>query len=131
MELIPSIIRRADVKSSCLIERDCFAIAEARTTAIPEPHAAVTSDQRWSEWSDSNRHRKAWKACMPPLHHTRTIGSAYRYRTGPSTLATWDACLHTQAEQTSAARRRSDILQLSKTLLVSSWRQRQDSNPDP
>ena len=84
----------------------------------------------WSEWSDSNRHRKAWKACMPPLHHIRAIGSAYGIRTRPSTLATWNARLHTQAERTSAVHRRSDILQLSKTLLVSSWWAARDSNPN-
>ena len=33
----------------------------------------------------------AWKAEALPLDDTRTIGSAYRYRTGPSTMAPCDA----------------------------------------
>ena len=41
-----------------------------RTSAIPGPQAAVTSDQRWSEWRDSNPHLKAWKARR---HHYPTF----------------------------------------------------------
>jgi hypothetical protein len=44
----------------------------------------------WSEWRDSNPHLKAWKARRQPLPHIRS-GSAYGYRTRPSTLATWNA----------------------------------------
>jgi hypothetical protein len=33
----------------------------------------------------------AWKAEALPLDDTRTIGSACRYRTGPSTMAPWCA----------------------------------------
>ena len=46
-----------------------------RTTAIPGPQPAATSDQRWSEWRDSNPHLKAWKARRQPLPHIRP-GSA-------------------------------------------------------
>ena len=50
-----------------------------RTSAIPGPQAAVTSDQRWSEWRDSNPHLKAWKARRQPLPHIRP-GSAWWYQ---------------------------------------------------
>jgi hypothetical protein len=43
----------------------------------------------WSEWRDSNPHRKAWKARMRPLHHIR-FGSAYAYRTPSASEAKRD-----------------------------------------
>ena len=64
-----------------------------RTTAIPGPQASVTSDQRWSEWRDSNPHPKAWKARRQPLPHIR-FGSTWAHTqaehgpvpfTGPTT----------------------------------------------
>jgi hypothetical protein len=89
-----------------------------RTPAIPGPYASVTSHQRWSEWSDSNRHRKAWKACRQPLPHIR-IGSAYGYRTRPSTLAPWNAASTLRPNSGRRCRRPTDILQLSKSPFIS------------
>ncbi len=68
----------------------------------------------WSEWPDSNRHLRVGGPRSSPLDDTR-VGSAYGYRTRPSTLATWDACLHTQAEQRPAVRPATTSRQFSKT----------------
>ena len=91
-----------------------------RTSAIPGPQAAVTSDQRWSEWRDSNPHLKAWKARRQPLPHIRP-GSAW-----------WYQSLIPGRTRTGGVHRPRNSCQLSKNpLLRTVWRQRQDSNPDP
>ena len=99
-----------------------------RTTAIPGPQAAVTSDQRWSEWRDSNPHLKAWKARRQPLPHIR-IGSAYGYRTRPSALATRDA---SSTPRPNVDRYRSPahrLLSVVKDPALASWWAARDSNP--
>ena len=73
-----------------------------RTSAIPGPQAAVTSDQRWSEWRDSNPHLKAWKARRQPLPHIRP-----RWAGTPRPGPTWTGVVH----------RPIDVRRLSKTPL--------------
>jgi hypothetical protein len=80
--------------------------------------AAFTLRREWSEWSDSNRHRKAWKACRQPLPHIR-FGSAYGYRTRPSTLAPWNAASTLRPNSGRRRRRPTDILQFSKSPFIS------------
>src|SRR5262245_60785152 len=132
-----------------LVEAIALAIAGARTTARPWPQASITSDQlganggtRTRSASDEKRddsrgaessrnpHRRAWKARMRPLHHIR-IGSAYGYRTRPSTMAPWDAASTPRPNRwTGPLHRPTGILQLSKTPLTSSWWAARDSNPN-
>jgi hypothetical protein len=81
-------------------------------------HTTKGMEQRWSEWPDSNRHRNAWKACRHPLPHIR-FGSAYGYRTRPSTLAPWNAASTPRPNSGRRCRRPADILQLSKSPFIS------------
>ena len=91
--------------------------------------AALTLRGDWSEWRDSNPHLKAWKARRQPLPHIRS-GSAYGYRTRPSTLATWNASSTPRPNMDrcrSPAHRHPSVV---KDPALSSWWAARDSNPN-
>jgi hypothetical protein len=87
------------------------------TTRVKGPACCVdtTEEHGWSEWRDLNPHLKAWKARRRPLPHIRPRSAGMPPR--PNV----DRCR-------SPAHRCPSVF---KDPTRSSWRQRQDSNPDP
>src|SRR4051812_40790566 len=88
------------------------------------------SPWRRSEWPDSNRRHRLGRPRPCRLDDTR-VWFGLRVSNPSLHVGTMECCLHTQAEHARIGLRRSvDILQLSKTPLVSSWWAARDSNPN-